>query len=83
MPPVEAMLLKKLVITTKVTSLYEVTQGKAIYVNNPYDINEWINRMKEIDIQQTKPFNYNLYNKKNVAIKYLNLFYDITRYKLK
>lgn len=42
MPPVEAMLLKKPVVTTHCTSLPEVTQNKAIYVTNPFCIDDWI-----------------------------------------
>jgi glycosyltransferase involved in cell wall biosynthesis len=40
MPPVEAMGFGKPVITTRKASLEEVTLGKALYVNNPLDVNE-------------------------------------------
>ncbi len=42
MPPVEAMLLGAPVVTTRTTSIEEVTKGKAQYVNNPYDAREWL-----------------------------------------
>lgn len=42
MPPIEAMRYGTKCITTKCASLLEVTQGKAYYVDNPYDIDEWI-----------------------------------------
>ncbi len=45
MPPVEAMLKGVAVITTKETSVFEVTEGLANYVMNPFDENEWADRM--------------------------------------
>ena len=45
-PPVEAMICGAPVITTRCTSIPEVTQGLANYVNDPYDENEWIQVMK-------------------------------------
>ena len=45
MPPVEAMYFGARVVTTRCASIPEVTQGKAIYVDNPYDINEWIEKI--------------------------------------
>lgn len=52
MPPVEAMLFHTPVITTKCASIPEVTQGKAVYVNDPYDVDEWIARMRDVDSTQ-------------------------------
>lgn len=45
MTPIEAMSFGTPVITTKCTSLYEVTQGKANYIDDPKDIDEWINKI--------------------------------------
>ncbi|MBP3825975.1 MAG: glycosyltransferase family 4 protein, partial [Butyrivibrio sp.] len=42
MPPVEAMLMDKPVITTKCTSIPEVTRNEAFYVDDPESIDEWI-----------------------------------------
>ena len=42
MPPIEAMLFGTVVITTDRTCIPEVTQGKANYVKDPYDVQEWI-----------------------------------------
>ncbi len=41
MPPIEAMILGAPVLTTKCTSLEEVTRGMANYVSNPRDYKEW------------------------------------------
>jgi glycosyltransferase involved in cell wall biosynthesis len=45
MPPVEAMLFGTVVITTDKTCIPEVTQGKANYVRDPYDAQEWLRVM--------------------------------------
>ncbi|MCI8535434.1 MAG: glycosyltransferase family 4 protein [Hungatella sp.] len=46
MPPIEAMLFETPVVTTRKTCLEEVTQGKANYVDDPYDISDWIRKIK-------------------------------------
>ena len=45
MPPIEAMLFGTIVITTNRASVPEVTQNKANYVKDPYDVQEWISVM--------------------------------------
>lgn len=47
MPPVEAMLFGTPVVTTKCASIPEVTQGKAVYVEDPYNVEEWIDKIIE------------------------------------
>lgn len=47
MPPVEAMLFGTVVIATDRTCIPEVTQGKANYVRDPYDVEEWIRVMQK------------------------------------
>ena len=49
MTPVEAMFYGKTVITTRCASIPEVTQNKAVYVDDPYDIDEWIDKMVSIE----------------------------------
>ena len=61
MPPIEAMRRGVPVITTKETSLYEVTEGKANYVQNPFDEDEWGDVMIKSFINKRYEFkNYNL-----------------------
>lgn len=73
MPPIEAMRRGRPVITTRETSLYEVTQGKAIYVENPYDENEW----KEL-LQPEEPYDvvysFEEYSLKLITSQYVSLF---------
>ncbi|MCM1233974.1 MAG: glycosyltransferase, partial [Ruminococcus flavefaciens] len=73
MPPIEAMQFGIPVITTKLTSIPEVTQRKAYYVDNPYDEQEWeqyiLNPPSEchkIDMKR--------YETKNIIEKYVECF---------
>lgn len=47
MPPIESMMVGKQVITTKCTCIPEVTENKAIYVDNPTDAIEWADKMQK------------------------------------
>lgn len=71
MPPVEAMFFGTKVVTTKCTSIPEVTQEKALYVNDPYDAEEWIETIK-CDCMKGK-INFSNYNIKEIAKKYMEL----------
>lgn len=70
MPPIEAMYLGTPVITTRKSCLEEITQGKANYVNNPYSVDEWIDRMKNCIYKEC---DFSVYSKDNIARKYLNI----------
>lgn len=78
MPPVEAMFLGTPVITTKRASLYEVTKGKAIYVENPFDENEWIEKIFLVGLEnrsyKTPNFQIKDYSIQYVTRRYLKLF---------
>lgn len=45
MPPIEAMRRGKQVVMTRESCLEEVTEGKAVYVERPYDTDEWLEKM--------------------------------------
>lgn len=47
MPPIEAMRKGKNVVMTKKSCLLEVTEGKAVYVEDPFDTDEWIEKIEE------------------------------------
>lgn len=75
MPPVEALKLGVPTITTKKTSLYEVTQGKALYVNDPFDVKEWIIKIIEAQkLSKNSDLLFEEYSLKNVTEKYLKIF---------
>lgn len=78
MPPVEAMMLGTPVITTKCASIPEVTQNKATYVENPYNVDEWIEKLKDISYIDVK-FDKAAYDKVNIALKYLENFNEDER----
>ena len=83
MPPVEAMSLGKPVITTKCGSLEEVTLNKAIYIQDPHDVDELVSLMNKsydnlVNVTNTAQLNASIikeyYNPKKIAREYLKLF---------
>ncbi len=76
MPPVEAMIFGGSVITTKKTSLYEVTQGKAIYVDDPYNVNEWVERLLEAN-KDRQDIDLMRYDAKAIAEKVYQLIQSL------
>lgn len=79
MPPIEAMQIGAKVITTKCTSLPEVTKGKCNYVNDPFDINDWIKEIEKIQNDESKKITFDEYESTKIARKYLDLFYEINK----
>ena len=69
MPPIEAMLFRTPVVTTRCTSIPEVTQGKAVYVENPYDVDEWIDKVNCAAIPETMDFS--VYDPERISGQYL------------
>ena len=76
-PPVEAMGLGTKVITTKCTSLPEVTQGKCSYVEDALSVDDWIEEIKKIQNQEAKKYEFEEYKDTVIARQYLDLFYEI------
>lgn len=58
MPPIEAMRKGKQVVMTRKSCLEEVTEGKANYVEDPMDVEEWLEqiRVAEQTPAQKEPF---------------------------
>lgn len=71
MPPVEAMYFGTPVVTTRCASIPEVTQEKAIYVSNPYDAKEWIDKIQEVSGDFEKP-DFTKYDAKMLSKNYLD-----------
>lgn len=79
MPPIEAMLNGTTVITTSTTSIPEVTGNQAFYVNNPYDISEWIIKIEDA-IKSNANFSYcNKFDLKNITERYIEEFGDLCK----
>lgn len=73
MPPIEAMRRGKRVVMTGESCLEEVTQGKAVYVENPYNVEEWA---EKIDRALTLPpirEPFEEYELRNVVGKYVGV----------
>lgn len=76
MPPVEAMILGVPVITTRKACLEEVTLNGATYVENPFNVNEWIEKI-ENKPSNTRISDFSMYDKCKISKDYLNLFSKI------
>lgn len=74
MPPVEAMKVGTPVVTTRKASIEEVTQGKATYVNDPYNADEWISQIKKC---RSKQIDFSVYDKKVIGTLYLEIFNSV------
>lgn len=80
MPPVEALQRGTPVVTTKETSIYEVTQGKALYVDNPFNVQQWKILIMGINKRSWEKENISEYSLENVVKAYEKLFYvNVTR----
>ncbi len=71
-PPVEAMMCGATVVTTNKTSIPEVTQEKANYVDDPLSVDEWINAIKGA-VNRDQEMDFVRYDKKVIAQQ----FYDV------
>lgn len=77
MPVVEALMLGTNAITTKETSIPEASCGRAIYVDDPYNPDEWLNKIYySKDIKPEKQC-FPQYEKNNVASKYVKVFDEV------
>ena len=70
-PPIEAMIFGATVITTRCACIPEVTQGKANYVDDPYDPDAWIAAMKAAQ-NHSDQIDITRYSLPVIARKYLD-----------
>ena len=75
MPPIEAMRRGKRVVMTRESCLEEVTEGKAVYVDAPYDVNEWSRKIDQALQMETEVQPFERYNLKNTVIEYVEVLY--------
>ena len=76
MPPVEAMLFGTIVIATDRTCIPEVTQGKANYVTDPYDVEAWIKVMQE-PVNRIGEVDFTAYDQEKLTRKYDRLLREM------
>lgn len=74
MPPIEAMKKGKVTVTTRCSCLEEVTQGMAVYVDNPYDPQEWNSRISTALQEKGEKIDFPEYQLINVVKKYVKVF---------
>lgn len=72
MPAVEAMYMGAPVLTTRCASIPEVTQNKAYYVNDPYNVQEWIDRLIDMP-EYSEVIDFEKYNEERIAKEYLRV----------
>lgn len=77
-PPVEAMMFGRPVVTTSIPCLREVTLGYAQYVEDPYSVDEWLDKLIIEENENTLISKiiglYEIYNAKRiVSLVYKNL----------
>ncbi len=79
-PPVEAMMLGQRVITTKATSIPEVTKGVAEYVNDPENVDDWISIMtKKTTVDPDMQNRFKCYNRTVLAKRYMEYLMEKIR----
>ncbi len=71
-PPVEAMMVGRPVITTRLSCIPEITQDKAQYVDDPYDPEQWIREMRNLK-NRSAELDTRDYGAETAARKYLEL----------
>lgn len=74
MPPIEALKLGTNVVTTQMASIPEVTKGNAVYVADPFNVNEWIQTMLSVQNVSIAPHDFSEYNIDVIAKDYFNVF---------
>ncbi|MCQ2519096.1 MAG: glycosyltransferase family 4 protein [Lachnospiraceae bacterium] len=74
MPPIEAMRKGKNVVMTKKSCLMEVTGGKAVYVDDPYDVKEWIEKIEIASKQPEATETFEQYNLSVITEEFVKLF---------
>lgn len=74
MPPIEAMRRGKRVVMTDKTCLKEVTRGKGIYVEDPFSVEEWIDKMHYAMTLDEEVIPFEEYELKNAVQKYIRMF---------
>lgn len=79
MPPIEAMRRGKRVVMTRESCLEEVTQGKAVYVEAPYDVEEWAEKIDKAMTLLPAQEAFEEYELRNVVGEYVQTYEKIYR----
>lgn len=74
MPPVEAMRKGKNVVMTEKSCLKEVTKGKAIYVKDPLNVVEWMEKIEEAMSKEAGIVPFQEYDLERIVVEYRKVF---------
>lgn len=77
MPPIEAMRKGKNVVMTRKSCLEEVTEGKAVYVDEPRDVGEWIEKIHLAEEKPSRAEAFEKYNLDNITAQYVKVFEEV------
>lgn len=73
MPPIEAMRRGKRVVMTRKSCLEEVTQGRAVYVEDPYNAEEWSEKIDDALLLPGQAEAFEEYSLEKVVEKYVSI----------
>ena len=76
MPPIEAMRKGKRVVMTEKTCLKEITRGKAVYVQEPYSVKEWEEKIMQAMTLAEECVAFEEYELKTAVKGYLEVLYS-------
>lgn len=74
MPPIEAMRKGKNVAMTRKSCLEEVTDGKAVYVDEPMNVEEWIEKIQMAEEMPDRVEPFEKYNLDCITSQYVKVF---------
>lgn len=77
MPPIEAMQRGKRVVMTRCSCLEEVTQGKAVYVDEPDSPGEWQEKITEAAALPEKRESFSAYAPEHIVRQYMRLWEEL------
>ena len=64
---------------TRESCLEEVTQGKAVYVDGPYDVNEWMEKIERAMAMPPVEAAFEEYTPGSAAGAYVRVFEDVLK----
>lgn len=79
MPPIEAMRRGKRVVMTRCSCLEEVTRGRAVYVENPYDPAQWQERIQWAGQLPEQREAFPEYEPENIVRQYQRLWQEVAQ----
>lgn len=79
MPPIEAMRKGKNVVMTKKSCLWEITEGRAFYVEDPMDAEEWLEKIQIAEKTPGRTERFEKYEPETVVGQYAALWPEVVK----